>query len=126
MINSLGQVMLYVNDLDANAQFWKQQAGFERVEKVKTPDGEYIYVVAPRLTSEVQIVLQDKKKVQKMSPELVLATPSIMMQTDNLKEVYASFIDNGILANPIVEFSGMKFFNFADNEGNYFAIQEVK
>ena len=34
MVQSLGQVMLYVRDLDANAAFWREQAGFERVEKI--------------------------------------------------------------------------------------------
>lgn len=33
MIQSIGQVMLYVNDIEASAQFWKEKMGFERVEK---------------------------------------------------------------------------------------------
>ncbi len=33
MITSIGQVMLYVNDVEAAAHFWKEKAGFERVEK---------------------------------------------------------------------------------------------
>lgn len=126
MVKSLGQVMLYVRDLDANAKFWKEQAGFEKVEKVNAPDGSYVYVVAPLVNSEVELVLQDKTKMEEMHPELNLGTPSIMMQTDNLEKVHTHFIEHEIKANPIVEFSGIKFFNFPDNENNYFAIQEVK
>lgn len=126
MILSLGQIMLYVNNLDENAKFWKEQAGFEKVEKVNTEDGDYIYIVAPKLNSEVELVLQNRFKVEKMSPELNFGTPSILMQTSNLEEVYNHFIKNKVNANPIVEFGGMKVFNFSDNENNYFAIREVK
>lgn len=126
MIQSLGQIMLYVNNLDENAKFWKEQAGFEKVEKVNTEDGDYIYIVAPKLSSEVELVLQNRFKVEKMSPELNFGTPSILMQTSNLEEVYNHFIKNKVNANPIVEFGDMKVFNFSDNENNYFAIREVK
>lgn len=126
MIQSLGQIMLYVNNLDENAKFWKEQAGFEKVEKVNTEDGDYIYIVAPKLSSEVELVLQNRFKVEKMSPELNFGTPSILMQTSNLEEVYNHFIKNKVNLNPIVEFGGMKVFNFSDNENNYFAIREVK
>lgn len=126
MVKSLGQVMLYVRDLDANAKFWKEQAGFERVEQLPSPDGDYVYVVAPLADSEVQLVLQDKTKIEKLHPELHLGTPSIMMQTDDLERVHQHFVDHGIKANPIMTFGDLKFFNFPDNEDNYFAIQEVK
>ncbi len=125
MIKSLGQIMLYVRDQEASANFW-ERAGFQRVEKINSPDGGHVYVVAPLKASEVQLVLQDKTKVEKLEPELHLGTPSIMMQTDNLEEVYEHFVANGIKANPIIELSGFRFFNFSDNEDNYFAIQELK
>lgn len=126
MVKSLGQIMLYVRDLDANAKFWKEQAGFEKIEKIDSQDGDYIYIVSPLASSEVQLVLQDKTKMEKIHPELNLGAPSIMMQTDDLENTYKHFIENGVKANPIVEFAGLKFFNFPDNENNYFAIQEVK
>lgn len=126
MIKSLGQIMLYVRDLDANAKFWKEQAGFEKVEKVDAPDGDYIYVVAPLASSEVELVLQDKNKMEKLDSEVNLGTPSIMMETDDLDGTHEYFIDHGVRANPIMELPGFRFFNFPDNEDNYFAIREVK
>lgn len=33
MISSIGQVMLYVINVEASADFWKNKVGFERVEK---------------------------------------------------------------------------------------------
>lgn len=118
--------MLYVRDLDANARFWKEQAGFEKVEKRSLPDGSYIYVVAPLAQSEVELVLQDKTKMEQLHPELNLGTPSILMQTDDLDSLHARFLAKGIKANPIMEMGSMRVFNFPDNEENYFAIQEIK
>ena len=126
MIKSLGQIMLYVRDLDANAKFWKDQVGFEKIEKSPTPDGDYIYVLSPLNDSEVQLVLQDKNKMERMNGEINLGTPSIMMETDDLDDTHKKLLENGVNANPIVEIQGMRFFNFSDNENNYFAIKEVK
>lgn len=117
--------MLYVRDLDENAKFWKEKMGFERVEKVAWLDGDYIYIVSPLMNSEVQFVLQNKTKIEKLSPELNLQTPSVMMQTENIDKLYQRLIKNGVKANPIVEIKGLRFFNFSDNEDNYFAIKEV-
>lgn len=39
----------------------------------------YVYVVVPLKNSEVQLVLQDKNKIEKIEPESNLGTPSIML-----------------------------------------------
>ncbi|WP_018143797.1 VOC family protein [Alloscardovia criceti] len=127
MITSIGQVMLYVNDLEASAKFWTEQAGFEKAIPFPSADGDgsTIYELKPKADSDVSFVLQDKKKIEKMHPELNLGTPSIMLQTDDLEQTYQFFIEHGVKANPIMEATGMRFFNFPDNEGNYFAIKEI-
>lgn len=40
MISSIGQVMLYVSNVEASADFWKNKVGFERVEK--QTQGDYV------------------------------------------------------------------------------------
>ena len=47
MIASIGQVMLYMEDIDAAARFWKDQVGFERVEK-QTQGPQVSYIIAPK------------------------------------------------------------------------------
>lgn len=124
MIESLGQVMVYVADIEAAAAFWKDQAGFERVER-QEQGPQVSYIVAPKLESEVAFVLHDKAEVAKMNPDMNLGTPSILMATSRLEETYEHFLANGITANPIMDLGFMKVFNFCDNEGNYFAVREV-
>lgn len=125
MIESIGQVMLYVNDVEAAAVFWKEKLGFERVEKqVQGP--QVSYVLAPKTDSEVQLVLHDKAEVAKMNLEMNLDTPSILMTSKDVEATYQAYIANGVTANPVMDLGFMKVFNFCDNEGNYFAVREVK
>ncbi|MBF0780438.1 MULTISPECIES: VOC family protein [unclassified Granulicatella] len=123
MITSIGQVMLYVEDIEKCAKFWKEQAQFERVEKQEQGNQIY-YIVAPKLTSDVQFVLHDKKIVAQMNPELNLGTPSILMVSSDLQQTYDLFVEKGIHVNPIMDVGFMKVFNFSDCEGNYFAIRQ--
>lgn len=126
MISSIGQVMLYVTDQEANAKFWEEKAGFKWVEKLQSFDGDYIYIVAPEKHSEFQIVLQDKVKVAKAQPDMNLGTPSILMQSKDLEATHAQLVENGVQVSPITDLPNFKFFNFCDNEQNYFAVKQVQ
>ena len=117
MISSIGQVMLYVSNVEASADFWKNKVGFERVEK--QTQGDYVtYIVAPKLDSEVSFVLHDKA--------IDLATPSILFETTDIDSTYQELTANEVMTNPIVDMGSMRVFNFSDNDNNYFAIREVK
>ncbi len=125
MIKSIGQVMLYVENIETGKRFWLEKVGFKLIGTVKN-DMYTSYTIAPEYDSEVQFVLYEKGFVAKASPEVSLSTPSILMVTENIQETYDRFIRNGINANPIMEVSGDKIFNFPDDEGNYFAVREPK
>ncbi|MBF0713575.1 VOC family protein [Gemella sp. GH3] len=125
MIKDLGQVMLYVKDQDKAADFWKNKVGFEKVVRVDNIMGGYSYEVAPKLNGATEFVLHDIEQVRKMSPEINLGTPSILMATDNIEETYNKLLANGVNVNEIVSFGDIKVFNFSDDEGNYFAVREV-
>lgn len=124
MLSSLGQVMLYVADVEASARFWKEKAGFERVEK-QVQGAQVSYIIAPRMDSEVQFVLHDKAEVAAMNPEMNLGTPSILMTSTDVEKTYQEFVAKGINANPVMDLGFMKVFNFSDEEENYFAVREV-
>ncbi|WP_303978207.1 VOC family protein [Streptococcus danieliae] len=125
MIDSLGQVMVYVKDIEKAAKFWKDQVGFELVERQENMR-LVSYLVAPKKKSQVQIVLQDKAKVAELSPELDLGIPSFLMESSDLDATYQFMLDRGVLVMPIVDLDLMRVFNFLDLEENYFAIREVK
>ncbi|SOC43260.1 VOC family protein [Ureibacillus acetophenoni] len=107
MIRKLGQVMIYVNDQEAAIKFWMSW-----------------YEIAPTKSAETSFVLQNKELVAKLEPEVNVGTPSLLFYADNLEQVYEDFKSKGITVGVIVNVPEGKVFNFADEEGNYFAIVE--
>ena len=122
MIQQVGQVMLYVNDLEQAKQFWTEKLGFEVISDVN--NGLRIITIAPTDEAQTSLVLHDKKKIQAMSPELNLGTPSLMFYADHVESLYDEFKAKGITVGELVSMGFGKVFNFADDEGNYFAITE--
>lgn len=81
--------------------------------------------VAPK-DAETSIILHNKEFVAKMSPELNLGTPSLMFFTENLEDFYKDLSNKNVTVGELVNMPFGKVFNFADDEGNYFAVMEKK
>lgn len=122
MIEQLGQVMLYVEDQEQSKKFWTEKLGFTVVSDIN--NGMRIITVAPKDEAQTSIVLHDKKKIEEMSPELNLSTPSLMFYAHNLEELYEDFKVKGITVGEFMKMPFGKVFNFADDEENYFAVME--
>ncbi len=125
MIKSIGQVMLYVNDIEGAKDFWVNKIGFNLIEENKN---EYYvsYTIAPLSDSSVQFVLYEKEFVSKNSPKVNLGNPSILMSTNDLEETRNEFIAKGVKVSPISKMDDLVHFSFSDEEGHYFAVREVK
>ena len=87
-------------------------------------NGFYWIEIAPTKEATTSIVLHNKAMIAKMQPELNLATPSLLFDSANLDETYRIFKEKGVTVGDLVTMPGRRVFNFSDNEGNYFAIQE--
>lgn len=122
MIEQLGQVMLYVEDQEQSKKFWTEKLGFTVVSDIN--NGMRIITIAPKDEMQTSIVLHDKKKIEEMSPELNLSTPSLMFYAQNLEELYEDFKAKGITVGEFMNMPFGKVFNFADDEENYFAVME--
>ena len=122
MIEQLGQVMLYVENQEQSKKFWTEKLGFTVVSDIN--NGMRIITVAPKDEAQTSIVLHDKKKIEEMSPELNLSTPSLMFYAKNLEELYEDFKAKGITVGEFMKMPFGKVFNFADDEENYFAVME--
>ncbi|MFF2754741.1 VOC family protein [Psychrobacillus sp. NPDC058041] len=126
MINKVGQVMLYVNNQEETVKFWTEKAGFSVISDEDNGQGMRWIEIAPTATSETSIVLHNKELIAKMQPELNLNTPSLLFFSDNLDQLYKDFSEKQITVGELVTMPSGRVFNFADNEGNYFAILEKK
>ncbi|WP_207577950.1 VOC family protein [Listeria seeligeri] len=124
MIKKIGQVMLYVEDQAAVRDFWVEKLDFVVVSE-EVVNGEIQWIeIAPTKGVETTFVLQNKKKVAEMNPDMNLGTPSILLFGENIAELYEEYKNKGITVGELVDLPMGRVFNFADNEGNYFAICE--
>lgn len=125
MVYQVGQIMLYVNNQDESVKFWTEKVGFSVRSEQDNGQGMRWIEIAPTKDAETSIVLHNKELIAKMQPELNLGTPSIMLFSDNLDQLYKDFKDKNITVGEMVNMpGGMKVFNFADLENNYFAVME--
>ncbi|RWR12591.1 VOC family protein [Siminovitchia fortis] len=124
MINKVGQIMLYVNDQDEVLRFWTEKAGFVVISEENNGQGMRWIEIAPTKDAETSLILHNKELIAKMEPELNLGTPSLMFFSENVEELYQDFLDKNITVGEMVDMPSGKVFNFADNEGNYFAVME--
>lgn len=124
MISMLGQVMLYVWDVERMKAFWTEEVGFVVVSEVHE-EGINFYELAPSEHSQTTVVLQDRKAIEATEPELNFETPSLMFYTEDAGRLYQKLQEAGVTVGEMVEMAGTLVFNFADPEGNYFAVMET-
>ncbi|WP_422122307.1 VOC family protein [Planococcus sp. X10-3] len=126
MISKLGQVMVYVVDQDLAKKFWTEKAGFVVISDGGSKEMGMRWIeIAPSEEAETTIVLHDKEAISKMSPELDLGVPSLMFYTEDIEKLYADYKERGVTTGELVDMGIGKSFNFADDEGNYFAVMEI-
>ena len=80
--------------------------------------------IVPTNEAQTSIVLHNKDLISKMQPEWNLGTPSLLFYSKNLAQVHSEFGVKNITVDKIQNMGYRKIFNFADNEGHYFAIME--
>lgn len=126
LINVLGQVMLYVNNQDEAVKFWTEKLGFIVIGEEDSGQGMRWIEVAPKNSAQTSIVLHDKQFIANMEPELNLGTPSLMFYSDDVEQLYSDLANKNVTLGEMVNLPSGKIFNFADDEGNYFAVMEKK
>ncbi|HDR8184301.1 TPA: VOC family protein [Bacillus thuringiensis] len=124
MIHKVGQIMLYVNNQDEAVNFWTEKVGFHVVTEEDNKQGMRWIEIAPKSGAETSIILHNKEVISKMSPELNLGTPSLMFFSENLDQLYTDLKNKNVTVGEMVTMPSGKVFNFADSEGNYFAVME--
>ncbi|MEI4802591.1 VOC family protein [Bacillus sp. FJAT-51639] len=124
MINKVGQVMLYVNNQDEAVNFWTEKVGFSVISEEDNGQGMRWIEIAPTNDAETSIILHDKELISKMEPELNLGTPSLMFFSKNLDKLHNDLSNKNVTVGEIVNMPSGRVFNFADSEGNYFAVME--
>ncbi|CCQ21395.1 Uncharacterized protein yetH [Listeria monocytogenes N53-1] len=85
MIEKIGQVMLYVENQAAVRDFWVEKLDFVVVSE-EVVNGEIQWIeIAPTKGVETTFVLQNKKKVAEMNPEMNLGILQNFMKNIKIK-----------------------------------------
>lgn len=114
------KIMLYVDNVEESASFW-QSVGFHEFERQEM-DGTLIVEIGLSATAESRLVLYDRTFIEKHSPEVALNSPSIMFSSDDIVSLYKKMQELGVTLGDLVKLGEEMVFNFADNDGNYFAV----
>lgn len=124
MIKTLSQVMLYIEDREKSVEFWTKTLDFVIKAQEELLDGYYFTEVAPYSQAETSIVIFDKAFIKEHSDVSNLDTPSLMFKTDDIDGLYEDFKKKGVTVGEKVTHPDETIFNFADDEGNYFAVSD--
>ncbi|MFD2172165.1 VOC family protein [Tumebacillus lipolyticus] len=120
----VGQIMLYVSNQEEAVNFWTEKVGFVLISEEDNGHGMKWFEIAPTKDAETSIVLHNKEIISKMQPELNLGTPSLLFFSENIEELHSKLSKQNITVGEIITMGPRKVFNFADSEGNYFAVAE--
>jgi len=114
-------VMLYVNDVEKSAAFW-QSIGFAQVSKQEM-EGTIVVEISSTPTSHVRFTLYAKEFIRKMSPEVDCdSVPSILFEVNQIDKLHERMTELNLTVGQVQDMGGIKVFNFADIDGNYFAV----
>ncbi len=114
------QVMLYVDDVTKAVEFW-QELGFAIIEQ-QTVDGTSVVEIAPSKEAEAHFVLYDREFIETHSPEVALNSPSIMFLQKILRHFIKKLLEMEAEVGELIQMEEQLVFNFADPDGNYFAV----
>ncbi|SFE68924.1 VOC family protein [Trichococcus pasteurii] len=115
-------IMLYVADVEANADFWKHYLEFKEVGRYDFGDSISI-VLAVNPMCNLQLFNIDF--IRKNSPEVASNKPSLLFDISDFDGLYARFKENNETVGEIIEMGGTRTFNFPDRDGNYYAVREA-
>ncbi|MBP1327459.1 lactoylglutathione lyase [Leucobacter exalbidus] len=125
MIDQFGKVMIYVADPQRVAAFWEQTVGFVRVTTQELEGRVLSVELAPAAGHAASLVLFERATVAQMSPELNLGTPSILFGSHDAAGMRSRLEAAGVTVGELAHHGGRTTFNFADPEGNYFAVEQL-
>lgn len=120
MISKNMGVMLYVEDVAAEKDFW-QAIGFVIVAESEMM-GFDTFDMKPHADSTTTITVFAKEFIRQVSPEVIDLQPSILFESDDIEALHAKVVAQTDTASAINE-QPFKNFNFASPSGQYYAVK---
>lgn len=122
MINKEVGVMLYVDDVAKELDFW-QAIGFHIIESTEI-DGYQSFTMRPTMDSSTLFTIYDKAFIEKVSPEVADHQPSLLFETQELLQLYDRVSENTDEVSPM-QTDPFPAFSFAAPSGHYYAVKGI-
>lgn len=120
MFTSQAQLVLYVEDVKASADFW-QSIGFQ-VLSLEDMDGSLVAEISPTNNSPLTFTLYDKNFVETHAQNINTNAPQIMFFAEKIIDLYKRMQTQSIQLGELIQLEDRYVFNFIDLDGNYFAV----
>lgn len=95
--------------------------GFKELDRQEM-DGTLVVEIAQSEKATTSLVLYDRKFIEQHSPEVAGSSPSLMFYSDDIFDLYKKMQAQGTVLGELVQLGEEYVFNFADPDGNYFAV----
>lgn len=122
MFSSNAGVMLYVEDVAKEKEFWSA-IGFDIISEMEMM-GYTSFDMKPSKDSSLTLTVFAKAFIQQVSPEVADNVPSILFESADLEALHAKVIAVTEAASQINQ-EPFPNFNFASPSGLYFAVKGI-
>lgn len=123
MFTEVIQIMLYVDDVKKAVAFW-QALGFVIIEEQEV-DGTSVVEIAASKNAQAHFVLYDREFIESNSPEVATNSPSLMFFSQDIVALYQKIEEMAVPLGEMISLGERMVFNFADPDGNYFAVSSM-
>ncbi len=120
MFSNNMQLVIYVEDVEKSADFWKK-IGFIEIDRQKMEETQVIEI-ATSPSADCHFVLYDRSYFEKYAPESITATPAILFSSDDVVSLYKKLSQLQVTMGELIQTEEQLVFNFVDNDGNFFAV----
>lgn len=117
------QIMLYVDDVKKAVAFW-QALDFVIIEEQEV-DGTSVVEIAASKNAQAHFVLYDREFIESNSPEVATNSPSLMFFSQDIVALYQKIEEMAVPLGEMISLGERMVFNFADPDGNYFAVSSM-
>ncbi|MGT2928683.1 glyoxalase [Streptococcus dentasini] len=122
MLNKEVEIMLYVDDVAAEKEFW-QAIGCKIVSQSRI-QGFETFSMRPTMDSAALFTIYDKEYIRQVSPELVDNQPSLLFESEELLQLHAKISELTEQISPL-QTEPFPSFNFASPSGHYYAVKGI-
>ncbi len=124
MINRIGKITIYVNNIDEAKKFWIEKLDFVvKFEKEMGPNMKWLEV-GPSEEEFTTFVIYDKNLMKAQNGDANVDHPSIILSTTDIEKAHREMMERGVIATEIMAMPYGKMFSFKDQDGNDYLLRE--